>query len=150
MILSKKIIKPIPRSVLSIDLGRRRIGLAGCDPLGITVTTIPALKRSHYNEDLNKLIIICKKRKVEGLIIGLPLDDKGNPTTQSVFCEKYGYRLAKSLNLPLAWVNENSSSWEAAEEFNLKNDRTGKIDSTAAALLLQQWLKEGPELKTSA
>ncbi|MFN7900889.1 MAG: Holliday junction resolvase RuvX, partial [Synechococcaceae cyanobacterium] len=29
---------PAPRSLLGLDVGRRRIGLAGCDPLGLTVT----------------------------------------------------------------------------------------------------------------
>ena len=32
---------PVPRSVLALDVGRRRIGLAGCDPLGLTVTPLP-------------------------------------------------------------------------------------------------------------
>ncbi|MGA0996492.1 MAG: Holliday junction resolvase RuvX, partial [Vulcanococcus sp.] len=34
---------PAPRSVLSLDVGRKRIGLAGCDPLGLTVKPLPAL-----------------------------------------------------------------------------------------------------------
>ena len=29
----------------------------------------------------------------------------------------------------------------------LQNDRSGQLDSAAAVLLLDQWLKEGPELK---
>ena len=55
--------------------------------------------------------------------------------------------MAIKLGLPLAWVNEHSSTWSAAMKFNLKKDRSGNLDSAAAALLLEQWLKEGPELK---
>jgi len=47
--------------------------------------------------------------------------------------------------LPVAWVNEHSSSWAAAEQHGLHGDRTGRLDSAAAALLLQQWLQDGPE-----
>ena len=37
------------------------------------------------------------------------------------------------------------SSPAAAEQRNLHGDRTGRLDSEAAALLLEQWLQEGPE-----
>ena len=49
------------------------------------------------------------------------------------------------LALPLALVNEHSSSWAAAEAHGLQGDRSGALDSAAAALLLRQWLQDGPE-----
>ena len=88
-------------------------------------------------------------RSVLGLVIGLPLDDQGEPTEQAVHCQRYGHRLGHALDLPVAWVNEHSSSWAAAERHCLAGDRTGRLDSAAAALLLEQWLAEGPELKPS-
>ena len=65
-------------------------------------------------------------------------------------CRRYGLALQRGLaqrhlSLPLAWVNEHSSSWDAAERFGLRGDRSGRLDSLAAALLLEQWLREGPE-----
>ncbi len=140
-------IKPKPKSVLSIDVGRKRIGLAGCDPLGISIKRLPALSRKSFSEDLRTLRDHCLKRNVEGLIVGLPLDKDGNTTQQAIYCRKYGQRIAQSLGLPLAWVNEHSSSWDARNRFNLHNDRSGEIDSAAAALLLEQWLLEGPEVE---
>ena len=38
--------------MLSLDVGRKRIGLAGCDALGITVTPLPALHRGRFDNDL--------------------------------------------------------------------------------------------------
>jgi putative Holliday junction resolvase len=32
----------------------------------------------------------------------------------------------------------------AAERYGLLGDRTGRLDSASAALLLEQWLREGP------
>ncbi len=143
----KPLSKPQPRSVLSIDIGHKRVGLAGCDPLGITITILPAIIRKGFIDDLKKFQFHCQKRSVEGLIIGIPLDDNGLFTKQAKHCIKYGERIANSLNLPLAWVNEHSTSWTAAEKNNLHNDRTGQLDSESAALILEQWLNEGPELK---
>ncbi|MEA5413008.1 hypothetical protein VB737_14655, partial [Synechococcus sp. BA-120 BA3] len=46
---------------------------------------------------------------------------------------------------PLAWGDEHASSWAAGERFGLHGDRSGRLDSAAAVLLLEQWLREGPE-----
>lgn len=131
--------------MLALDIGRRRIGLAGCDPLGISVRTLPALARGRFEADLQRLAPLVIERRVEALVVGLPLDRQGEPTAQAVHCRRYGQRLARALELPLAWVNEHASTWEAGERHGLHGDRSGAIDSAAAALLLQQWLQEGPE-----
>jgi len=136
---------PAPRSVLALDVGRRRIGLAGCDPLGISVRPLPALRRSSFASDLEQLTGLIGERQVQALVVGLPLDQHGLPTAQALHCRRYGTRLAMALSLPLAWVNEHTSSWAAAERHGLHGDRSGALDSAAAALLLEQWLQEGPE-----
>ena len=133
--------------MLSLDVGRRRIGLAGCDPLGITVTPLSALQRRHFDGDLIVLQQLCRDRRIQGLVVGLPLDAAGQPTAQAEHCRRYGRRLAQALQLPLAWVNEHSSTWAAGERHGLTGDRSGRLDSAAAALLLEQWLRDGPSLK---
>ena len=142
-------IQPKPCSVLSLDIGNKRIGIAGCDPLGISITHLPAIFRKSFNEDLKEFSKICTRRKVEGLIIGNPLDMQGNETNQSIKCKKYGIKLAISLKLPVIFINEHCSTIEAQEKFSLKIDKTGRIDSASAAILLQQWLIEGPNLDDS-
>ncbi len=139
--------KPTPTSILALDIGLRRIGLAGCDPLGITTTQLQAIHRKSFIIDLELIKSHCLTRQVNGLVIGLPLDRSGKFTKQAHYCHNYGKKIAKELNLPLAWVNEHSSTWEAEQKHNLQNDRSGKLDSAVAALLLEQWLREGPELQ---
>jgi putative Holliday junction resolvase len=136
---------PRPRSVLALDVGRRRIGLAGCDPLGLTVTPLPALARAGLAADLERLRPLLAQRRVQALVVGVPLDQAGQPTPQARHCQRYGQQLAQATGLPLAWVNEHSSSWAAAERHGLHGDRSGALDSAAAALLLEQWLQDGPE-----
>jgi putative Holliday junction resolvase len=131
-------------------VGRKRIGLAGCDPLGLTVTPLPALARGCLEEDLARLLPLLHRRRVQLLVVGLPLDQAQQPTTQAAHCRRYGLRLQQGLgqaglHLPLAWVDEHASSWAAAESLGLHGDRSGRLDSAAAALLLEQWLRDGPE-----
>ena len=44
-------IQPHPCSVLSLDIGNKRIGIAGCDPLGISITHLPAIFRNGFEEE---------------------------------------------------------------------------------------------------
>lgn len=131
-------------------MGRRRIGLAGCDPLGLTVTPLPALHRGSFDSDLATLLPLILERRVAALVVGLPLDAARCPTRQALHCRRYGLQLQAALQrqgrrLPLAWVDEHASSWDAGERFRLHGDRSGRLDSLAAALLLEQWLRDGPE-----
>lgn len=142
-------VAPQPCSALALDIGRRRIGLAGCDPLGLTVTPLPALQRGPFQRDLAQLLPLLRQRRVSALVLGLPLDASGAITSQARHCRRYGLQLLRALDqvglsLAVAWVNEHSSSWAAAERYGLQGDRSGRLDSAAAALLLEQWLREGP------
>ena len=142
-----KFIKPKPRSVLGLDIGQKRIGLAYCDALNITVSILPAVKRT---KDLFELNIIKKYigiHNIRGIIAGLPLDEKGLITKQAIDCKTYGDLVFNKLQLPFAYVNEHSSTWESLNRFGLKKDKTGLIDSLSAKIILEQWIKEGPELK---
>jgi len=136
---------PAPRSVLALDVGRKRIGLAGCDPLGLTVSPLPPLARGKFAADLARLEPLVRQRRCLALVVGLPLDQAQKSTPQAQHCQRYGLQLARALALPLAWVNEHSSSWWAAEKHGLHGDRSGVLDSAVAALLLEQWLREGDE-----
>jgi putative Holliday junction resolvase len=125
------------------------VGLAGCDPLGLTVTPLPALQRGDFDQEATTVSRLIRERGVGALVVGLPLDHHQRPTRQALHCRRYALRLVRALarssqSLPVAWVNEHSSSWAAADRFALHGDRSGRLDSAAAALLLEQWLREGP------
>jgi putative Holliday junction resolvase len=141
-----------PCSAIALDVGRKRIGLAGCDPLGVTVTPLPALARRGGEQDALAVATLAQRRQARVLVVGLPLDGAQQGTAQSHHCQRYARLLARmlaarGLALPLVWVNEHGSTWAAAERFGLQGDRTGRLDSAAAALLLEQWLREGSALE---
>ena len=138
---------PQKRSVISLDIGSKRIGLAYCDSLHITVSILPAIKRSNDYSELNTLKEYVVKHKIKGIIIGLPLNDKGELTNQAKDCKEYGEIISRKLNLPYNFVNEHSSTWESINRFGLRKDKTGIVDSFSAKIILEQWILDGPELK---
>ena len=142
-----KFIKPFPKSVLSLDIGKKRIGLAYCDALFITVSILPAVRRSIDLKEINTFKRHIVNLNITGLIIGLPLDDNGNITNQAKDCMEYGETITQILKLPFNYVNEHSSTWESINTHGIKKDKSGLIDSYSAKVILEQWIKEGPELK---
>ena len=142
-----KFTKPIPKSVLSLDIGKKRIGLAYCDSLFITISLLPAVRRSIEYKEIETFKRHILNLNISGIIIGLPLDENGNMTTQSKDCVEYGEIINRTLKLPFNYVNEHSSTWESMNTFGIKKDKSGLIDSYSAKIILEQWIKEGPELK---
>ena len=142
-----KFVKPNPKSVLSLDVGKKRIGLAYCDPLFITVSVLPAIRRSSNLNEIEAFKRYIYNLNITGLIVGLPLDDNGNMTSQAKDCMEYGEIINRTLKLPYNFVNEHSSTWESINTFGIKKDKSGLIDSYSAKVILEQWIKEGPELR---
>ena len=139
--------KPKFKSILSLDVGTKRIGLAYCDSLFITVNILPAVMREKNNNELITIKNHIKKLNLCGFIVGLPLDEAGNMTSQAFDCKTYGEFLFSELRLPFSFVNEHSSTWESTNRFGVKKDKSGLIDSLSAKVILEQWIQEGPELK---
>ena len=142
-----KYCKPKSKSILSLDVGIKRIGLAYCDSLFITVNILPAVKREKNNNELKTIKNHIKKHNLTGFIVGLPLDDSGKMTSQAFDCKTYGRFLFNELKLPFSFVNEHSSTWESTNRFGINKDKSGLVDSLSAKVILEQWIQEGPELK---
>ena len=142
-----KFSKPKPKAILSLDVGLKRIGLAYCDSLCITSNILPAVKRFENNQEIKIIKEHIHNLKLRGFIVGLPLTEKGEMTTQAFDCKNYGQFLSKLLKLPFSFVNEHSTTWESTYRFGIKRDKSGIIDSCSAMIILEQWIQEGPELK---
>jgi putative holliday junction resolvase len=140
MIMAEKI------SALGLDIGRKRVGVAGCDGTGLIATGITTIYRNSLVEDLKKLQAIIEEREVKVLVVGLPYSLNGNLGSQAREVQKYSHKIAKALQLPLEYVDERLTSVEA--EMQLKAQKRfstynkGLIDQQAATIILQQWLDE--------
>ena len=135
-------------SALGLDLGHRRIGVAGCDGTGLIATGLMTIRRTSFAQDLNLLRQIVAERQVQTLVVGLPYTMDGELGTQARKTQKLASRIAKALDLPLHYVDERLTSHEAelmmrSQRINLAQHRD-LIDRKAAALILQQWLDQKP------
>ena len=95
-----KFCKPKPKSILSLDVGAKRIGLAYCDPLCITSNILPAVKRFENYQEIKIIRNHIDELNLTGFIVGIPLDEKCKMTTQAIDCKNYGKLLSNELKLP--------------------------------------------------
>ena len=133
--------------VLGIDYGMRRIGLALSDPTGTIATPLDTLvRRRGKRPPLSKIESIAIKAGAEHLVIGLPLNLKGNETEWSEEVRDFGARLAKRIKVQLSFVDERMTSVLAERTVRsiglpkTKREEKTRIDAAAAQLILQKWL----------
>ena len=133
-------------SALGLDIGKKRVGVAGCDGLGLIATGLTTLKRSSFVQDVAQLRTIIEDREVQLLVVGLPYSLDGSIGFQAKQVQKYATRLAATLELPLEYVDERLTSVEAQEQMKAQNISPSRnkalIDRKAAAIILQQWLDQ--------
>ncbi|MEG4214956.1 Holliday junction resolvase RuvX [Microcoleus sp. Pol14C6] len=133
-------------SALGLDIGLKRVGIAGCDGTGLIATGITTLVRSSFDRDVAYLRELTRERRVQILVAGLPYSLSGELGTQARQVQKYANRIAAALELPLEYVDERLTSVEAEELMKASgislSQNKGAIDRKAAALILQQWLDE--------
>ena len=139
-------------SALGLDVGRKRMGVAGCDGTGLIATGITTIKRTSFQQDIAQLQVIVEDRQVQILVVGLPYSMNGSIGFQAKEVQKYAQRLSQALELPIEYVDERLTSVQAEEMLKAGNispsQNKGLIDRKAAALILQQWLDERREKNT--
>ena len=129
--------------VLGVDYGSSRVGLALSDPQKIIASPLHTLVNNGNDRLKKKLLEVIKKKNVEYIVIGLPIGLKGQETSQTKIVREFAEEI-RSLALPVYFQDERLSSLSAKKSLIEQNVKTGHnksfIDSTAAAIFLQQFL----------
>lgn len=143
-----------PRRVLAIDYGRRRIGLALSDELGLTAQPLAVLIRKNRLADLKRLREICERHSVRYIIVGLPLHMTGERSEMADEASRFAARLTKALKIDTEMIDERLTSWEARQSISEAGGRSAtkreSVDDVAAAVLLRDYLEHRRETTGSA
>ena len=135
----------MPRGrILALDVGKKRIGLAISDELGITAQGIETLQRTRIREDLEQLREIASRWNVQTLLIGRPLHMSGAESRQSDYTEEFADRLRHYLQLPVVFWDERLTSAEAERMLRdsgaTLEQKKNAVDRLSAVLLLESYL----------
>jgi|TARA_Y100000782_G_scaffold82158_1_gene88764 putative Holliday junction resolvase len=128
---------------LGIDFGSKRVGLALSDRLNLIASPYRTLDYVSEKELIAQLKSIVYENNIEIVVLGLPINMKGEDTIQTKKVRNFK-KLLSGLGLPVIYEDERLSSISAKNSLVLQNIKTGHnkgaIDRTAAAIILQQYL----------
>jgi putative Holliday junction resolvase len=131
-------------SALGLDVGRKRIGVAGCDGTGLLATGLTTIYRQSFKADLAHLKALVEERNVQVLVVGLPYKMDGELGSQAQQVQRFARGISQALGLPVDYVDERLTSHEAEQLIQQQgrspSQNKGLIDRKAAAIILQQWL----------
>ena len=142
--LRETVLEPAHGSVLGLDLGDARIGVAISDPdrrLAVPVGTI------HVGQPPGELFAVAALARERGatlIVLGLPLSLRGERGESAVHAESFAQALRNVVDVPVELHDERLSTVEAeralAAAGTRGRERRRVVDAAAAAVILQSWL----------
>ncbi|HFE37163.1 MAG TPA: Holliday junction resolvase RuvX [Gammaproteobacteria bacterium] len=139
----------LPKNIITLlgfDFGLKKIGVA----VGKTVTGIASpLQRLDARDGApqwGSIQQLIAEWQPQLLVVGYPLHMDGSEQEITKAAKRFGNRLAGRFQLPVVWVDERLSSYEAEQYLfgskkNAQNDKLN-LDSISAKLIIEQWLNE--------
>jgi putative holliday junction resolvase len=135
--------------LLGIDYGEKRIGLAYGDEIGVAVPLEAAIQRD-FEGRMDFIAKTITARHIEKLIVGYPYNMDGTVGFKAREVDSFITKLEKRFGLPVERVDETLTSVEAEGGLGKsrkgigdvrKRRSTGHVDSSAAALILRDYLE---------
>jgi putative Holliday junction resolvase len=145
-------------SILAVDYGRARIGLALADSVTRMAQPLSTVERINRNEDMRRLRELVREHGVNQIVVGLPLRLDGTRGEMAEEVERFAQRVRKQIGVPVELVDERLTSWEAERlleevqgrfihDEKLTGSKKSKIvrakmsvDAVAAAVILKEFL----------
>lgn len=131
--------------LLGIDFGLKHIGLAIGQSISKTATPLTTLEASRGTPDWKKFSQIIEEWQPQQIVIGYPGDCHELKKVTSL-AKNFANCIKTKYNIPVSWVDENLSTWEAKRRHNLHKQTTltkkqiAIVNAEAACIILQQWL----------
>ncbi|MGA2737668.1 MAG: Holliday junction resolvase RuvX [Bryobacteraceae bacterium] len=130
--------------IMALDLGRKRIGMAISDPLGLTAQGLPNLERTTKRADLAELARQVREHNVALILIGNPLHMSGVEGRQSAWVREFADALTTYAGRPVRLWDERLTTVEASRVLRASGisiqKRARAVDRLSAVILLQSYL----------
>jgi putative Holliday junction resolvase len=130
--------------ILALDLGKKRIGLAVSDPLGITAQGLPTIERTNKRADLAALDAVIREWGVGLVLLGNPKNMGGSEGRQSAWVRDFATALSAHTGVPVQFWDERLTTVEANRVLRSSGisiaKRAAAVDRLSAVILLQSYL----------
>jgi putative Holliday junction resolvase len=131
-------------SVIALDVGERRIGVAVSDPLGTMALPYETIERRNLRSDVARIVAIAGERLAATIVVGDPLTMAGERGLAAQKIDAFVAHLARAFDGAIERVDERLTT--AAVQKQLigadvsRKKRKAVVDQLAAALILESYL----------
>lgn len=129
---------------LGLDYGKKRIGVALSDPLGMFASGLTTIEGRSEKDRLAQVVALIDTHQVRVVVLGLPRKTTGELGDLAETIQVFGQKLTEQTDVSVLYEDERYTSKiaeQALREAGKQPSRQkGLIDQTAAALILQQVL----------
>jgi putative Holliday junction resolvase len=130
--------------ILALDLGKKRIGVAVSDELGITAQGLPNIERANKRADLAAVCELAERWRARLILLGNPLNMSGREGRQSEWVRDFAAAVEKRCPIPIQLWDERLTTVEAARVLRASGisleKRAAAVDRLSAVILLQSYL----------
>ncbi|GAB4530822.1 MAG: Holliday junction resolvase RuvX [Roseibium sp.] len=135
---------PANSRLIGLDLGTKTIGLALSDLGRGIASPMETIRRKKFTQDAEKLLEICSKQEVGGIVLGLPLNMDGSEGPRAQATRAFARNLSQKTDLPITYWDERLSTAAVTrtllEADSSRAKRAEAVDKMAAAFILQGFL----------
>jgi putative Holliday junction resolvase len=135
---------PASGRILALDLGKKRIGTAVSDPLGISAQGLPNIHRKNKRTDLAAVGKLAAEWDASTILMGNPLNMSGSEGRQSAWVQEFAEALRTHTGLPVKLWDERLTTVEASRVLRESGigleKRAAAVDRLSAVILLQSYL----------
>ena len=139
--------------ILGLDVGEKRIGTAVSDTLGSMAFPRYTIERDDLEGVMDSILSLSQLEGVERIVVGLPWSLDGTLNAQGHRILEFCDILSSRSPVPVETWDERFSTIEAEYLLRQRKVKTsrekGRIDSVAAAIILQRWLDHHREGRDS-
>jgi putative Holliday junction resolvase len=132
--------------LLGLDVGEKKIGVAITDEEQKIAFPWQTIERTSLSTDFRWLQKILEEEKIEKIVVGVPLNLKGEETLQTHKVKIFLTRLRKKIALPVLEWEERLTTKQAIRYFQearmKKKKYKKKLDKLSAAIILQSYLDQ--------
>lgn len=136
---------PCTGSILGIDWGARRLGVAISDKSQEYVFARPQIDDN--TTKIDKLIEIIANENIMGIVIGLPILSDGSDSNTTKMVREFAAALSEKTDLPIVFVDESLTSFEASEHLLGVKKVKQKLDSESARVILENAISMNKRIK---
>ncbi len=134
-------------SILALDVGTRRIGVAVSGPSNLFARSLTVIRVRNRQKSLEAVQKLVEQEDATGVIVGYPLLMDGTVGAQARHAASFARQLARTLEVPVKLWDERLSTVQAQEaliEAGVpRKARKARLDAAAAAAILQSYLDNG-------